>query len=106
MIKSLDPYFVYVDKPRTKTCLDQVLDNAQDYTNQDSRAFKLQKGEFKFCEGLPIKNQTRPIENCKYVNSAKFKSSPSPRKHLEFLSNTTRYKKKTIITFQKLLEDL
>ena len=80
-----------------KTYLD--LDIAQDCTNQDSRTFKLQKGEFKFCEALPIKNQTRPIEICKYVNSAEFESSPSLRKHLEFLSKTTRYERKTIITF-------
>jgi len=47
---------VYIDKPRTKTYLDYVLDIAQDCINQDSRTLKLQKEEFKFCEARPIKN--------------------------------------------------
>ena len=49
---------MYVGKSRIKICLDQVLDIAQDCTNQDTRTFKMQKGEFKFWEARPIKNQT------------------------------------------------
>ena len=41
---------MYVGKPKTKTCLDQVLDIAQDRSSQDSRTIKLQKEEFRFCD--------------------------------------------------------
>ena len=47
-----------------------MLDFAQDCTSQDSRTFKLQKGEFKFCEAWPIKNRRK-------VNFADFKLGPS-----------------------------
>ena len=60
---------------------DLVLDITQDCTSQDSRTFKLQKGEFKLCEAWPIKN-------CSKSNSTKFKSGSSPRKRLRFQSNT------------------
>ena len=44
----LDFYFFMCWQTEIKTYLD--LDIAQDCTNQDSRTFKLQKGEFKFSE--------------------------------------------------------
>ena len=69
-----------------------MLDITQDCTNQDSRTFKLQKGEFKLCEA-------RPIENCSKSNSAEFKSGSSPRKRLRFQSNTYKYKRKILTTF-------
>ena len=69
-----------------------MLDITQDCTNQDSRTFKLQKGEFKLCEA-------RPIENCSKSNSTEFKSSSNPRKHLRFQSNTYKYKRKILTTF-------
>ena len=48
-----------------------MLDITQDCTNKDSRTFKLQKGEFKFCESWLIKNRRE-------VNFADFKLGPSP----------------------------
>ena len=57
MIKCLVSKFMYVGKPKTKTCLGQVLDIVQDCSNQDSRTVKLQKEEASYCEA-------RPIENC------------------------------------------
>ena len=56
MIKCLVFKFMYVGKPRTKTCLDQVLDIAQDCSNQDSRTVKLQKEEANCYEARSIKN--------------------------------------------------
>ena len=53
-IKYLESYFVYVGKPRTKTCLEQVLDIAQGDISQVSRTFKLQEKELKFNEARPI----------------------------------------------------
>ena len=46
----LESQFVYVGKPRTKTCLGQVLEIAQSGSCQDSRTYKLQENELKFCE--------------------------------------------------------
>ena len=43
---------MYVGKPKTKTCLDYVLDIAQVCTSQDLRTVKLQKEKFKICEHL------------------------------------------------------
>ena len=43
MIKYLEFQFVCVGKPRTKTCLGQVLDIAQSCTSQDLRMYKLQE---------------------------------------------------------------
>ena len=78
---------------------DLVLDITQDRTSQDSRTFKLQKGEFKLCEAWPIKN-------CSKSNSTKFKSGSSPRKRLRFQSNTYKYKRKILTTFSRILKDL
>ena len=61
-----------------------MLDIAQDCTNQDSRTFKLQKEEFKFCEARPIENYTRLNENHRKVNFADFKSGLSLQKRLGF----------------------
>ena len=95
---------MYIGKPKTKTCLDLVLDITQDCTNQDSRAFKVQKGEFKFSETRLIENYIRPIENHSKSNSIEFKTGPR-RKRLGFQSNTSKYKRKTLTTFWRLLED-
>ena len=75
-----------------KTYLDQVLDIAQDCTNQVSRTFKLQKGEFIFCEARLNKNQIGLIENRRKSDFADFELSPSP-------ANTSKYKRKTLTTF-------
>ena len=69
-----------------------MLNIAQDYTNQDSRTFKLQKGKFKF-------NEAQPIEKCRKVKYADFESRLSQQKRLGFQSNTARYKRKTLIMF-------
>ena len=49
-IKCLDFYFYVCWQTEIKTCLDHVLDIVHDSTNQDSRTYKLQKGEVNFCE--------------------------------------------------------
>ena len=38
-------------------------------------------------------------------NSIEFKSGPSPQKRLGFQSNTSKYKRKTLTTFWRLLKD-
>ena len=53
---------MYVGIPKTKTCLDYVLDIAQVCTNQDSKIVKLQKEKFKIYEAWPIERKTQPIE--------------------------------------------
>ena len=80
-----------------------MLDIAQDCLSQDSRTVKLQKKEFRFCEAQPIIRKVRPIESriLQILNQVQ-----SLRKRLGFHSNTTRYKRKTLTTFQKLLEVL
>ena len=45
---------MYVCKPRTKTCLNYVLDIAQDCLSYDSRTVKLQKEEGNYHEARPI----------------------------------------------------
>ena len=60
--KCLDSKFVYIGKLRTKKCLVQVLDIAQDCSSQDSTV-KLQKEEFRFYEARLIKRQVRPIKS-------------------------------------------
>ena len=57
MIKCLESQSVYVGKPRTKTCLEQVLDIAQGDSSQVSRTFKLQEKELKFNEAQLIEEQ-------------------------------------------------
>ena len=57
-----------------------MLDIAQNCTNQDTRTFKLQKGEFKLCEAQPIENSTQPSENRRKVNS-----TPKPTKTFRVL---------------------
>lgn len=54
---------MYVGKSRTKTCLDQVLDFAQDCSSQELRTVKLQKEEVSYYEARPIERQIRLIEN-------------------------------------------
>ena len=54
MIKCLEFQLVYVGKPRTKTCLEQVLDIAQGCIGQNSRMYKLQEKELIFYEAQPI----------------------------------------------------
>ena len=49
-IKYLDFYFYVCWQTEIKTCLDHVLDIVHDSTNQDSRTYKLQKGEVNFSE--------------------------------------------------------
>ena len=61
MIKCLEFYFVYVSKPRTKTCLEQALDIAQGDTSQVSRTFKLQEKELNFSEARPIENRSKTV---------------------------------------------
>ena len=72
-----------------------MLDIAQDYSSQDSTV-KLQKEEFKFYEARLIKRKVRSIESrfLQILNQAQ-----SPRKHVGFQFNTTRYKRKTLTTF-------
>ena len=53
---------MYVSKPKSKTCLNYVLDIAHDSTNRDSRTYKLQKREVNFSEVQPIEIKFRPIE--------------------------------------------
>ena len=50
MIKYLDFYFYVCWQTEIKTCLDYVLDIANDNTSQDSRTSMLQKEEFNFSE--------------------------------------------------------
>ena len=62
-IKYLDFYFYVCWQTEIKTCLNYVLDIAHDSTNQDSRTYKLQKGEVNFCEVRLIEIMLQPIEN-------------------------------------------
>ena len=73
-----------------------MLDSARVGLSKDSRIVKLQKEEFRICKARLIKNQI--LQN---LNQAQ-----SPQKCLGFVSNTTRYKRKTLNTFQNLLEVL
>ena len=73
-----------------------MLNIAQVCSSQVSRTVKLQKEEASYYEVWPIKN--RVLQN--------FKSRPSSQNCLGFQSNTTRYKRKTLITFYKSLEFL
>ena len=94
---------MYVGKPRTKICLDQVLDIAQGCLSQDSRTDKLQKENVSFYEARLIKRNTRPIESRILQN---FNQAQSPQKRLGFELNTTWNKRKTLTTFQIFLEVL
>ena len=49
-------------------CLRSVLDIAQVDTSQDSRTYKLQKGEFKIWRAQPIERDLQPIELRFYRN--------------------------------------
>ena len=101
--KCLDSKFVYVGKPRTKTCLVQVLDIAQDCSSQDSRTVKLQKEDFRFCEARLIERKVRPIKShfLQILNQVQ-----SLQKRVTFQFNTTRCKRKNLTKFQKFLEVL
>ena len=90
---------MYVGKPRTKTCLYQVLDIAQGCLSQDSRTDKLQKEDVSFYEARLIERKTRPIESHILQN---FNQAQSPRKRLGFELNITLYKRKILTTLNLL----
>ena len=69
--------FRTIGKSWVQTCLNTdlrvykvLLDFAEGVTSQNTRKFKLQKGEFKF-------NEIRPIKNCKHEISAEFYFNPN-----------------------------
>ena len=72
-----------------------MLDIAQVYLSEVSTV-KLHKEEASYYEARLIKRYIQPIQNRVLQN---FKSSIGLRKYLEFQSNTTMYKRKTIIKF-------
>ena len=73
-----------------------MLDIAHDDSSQDSRIVKLQEKEAKICKARPIED--RILQN--------FNQAKSPWKRLGFVSNTARYKRKTLNTFHRFLEIL
>ena len=80
-----------------------VLDIAHVSSSQDSRIVKLQKKRIQNLQNL-IDRETNSTNQ--ELNSTEFKSSPKPAKHLGFVSNTTRYKRKILNYILEVLGSL
>ena len=80
--KYLDFYFYVCWQTEIKTYPNYVLNIAYDSTSQDSKTFKLQKGEFNFSEFRLIKIKHRPIKNRRHDFSVEFYFSPNTTKTL------------------------
>ena len=87
--KYLDFYFYVCWQTEIKTCLDYVLDIAQDSTSQDSWTFKATEREFNFNEVRPIEIKPRLIKNRKHNFSTKFYFSPNTTKKTFGVSSET-----------------